>query len=69
MQKRGLNWATEIRNALSDFGKEGSFYNVQTVDLEEFKNFLCVRDKETRKNNINDVPKSRSHVLFENEMQ
>jgi len=69
MQKRGLNWATEIRNVLSDFGKEGNFYNVQTVDLEEFKNFLCVRDKVTWKNNVNDVPKLRSYVLFKNEMQ
>ena len=69
MEKRGANWAAEVRNLLDGIGKEGDFYNMQLIDLNDFKNKICFEDKENWKKYIGNVPKLRSYILFKNEMQ
>lgn len=67
MGLRGHNWASEVKNLLLDLGKEGSFYNLQFVDLEELKQIWINKDQEFRKSELGKMPKLRSYVQFKKE--
>ena len=56
-------------NLFDGIGKDGDFYDMQSMDLNEFKNKICLEDKENWKEYIGNVPKLRSYGLFKNEMQ
>jgi hypothetical protein len=67
-EKRGLNWASEIRNLLLDIGREDAFHNRQIINLNYVRNILCEKEKEVWKTNVNNVSKLRSYILFKKEM-
>jgi len=67
MDLRGHNWASEVKNLLLDIGKEGNYYNLQLVNLEELKQIWIKKDLELWKSEVVKMPKLRSYVQFKKE--